>query len=101
MSLHDIIDPQKKLEVRRRNAEQVYFQDITNYIIYKLNREWLNGNEISDKIENEYFNFDYNIKKCYNQDYNQILTFINSGKQIKGFNFFDIKNQIKIILDIQ
>ena len=101
MSLDGIIDPQKKLEIINRNAEKVYFQDLTNNILNQIDYEWKNSIETINKIENKYYNFDYQIKKSYNQNGNQILTFTDSGKKIQGYNYYSIQNQLKMILDIR
>ena len=96
--MDDIIDPIIKHEIIKKNAEEVYFQNLQLSIIKKINSEWKSNKEIHAKIENKYYNFEYNIIDCYNLKGNRLLIFLNTGKKIQGYNYEDIKNQLKRIL---
>ena len=95
MNIYEIIDPVELERVRKKNAEQVYFQQLQQLIITKINKEWKSNKSIHETIKNKYYNLEYTIENCYNQTGNRTLTFLNSGKKIHDYNYFDIKNWLK------
>ena len=95
MNTYEIIDPYVLERVRKENAEQVYFQQLQQLIITKINKEWKSNKSIHEIIKNKYYNLEYTIENCYNQTGNRTLTFLNSGKKIHDYNYFDIKNWLK------
>ena len=92
-----IIKPKIKREIKIRLNEIVYFENITNEILEKINYYWNNKLEITERIDNKYYNFDYKIIKSYNFNSNYILRIIDSAKEIYDYSHYDITNQLKKI----
>ena len=97
--MNDIIDPIVREEIRKRNAEMVCFQDLQKKIIQQISLEWKSKKEIHNKIENKYFNFEYEILNEYNHAGMRKILFYNGYSGcIHGYSPENIENQIKRIL---
>ena len=57
--MNDIIDQIVREEIRKRNSEMVYFQDLQKKIIQQISLEWKSKKEIHNNIVNKYYNFEY------------------------------------------
>ena len=88
MDTQGITEATELARIRAVNAEQVYFQDLKNEMIIRLNQQWKSCNEIQGSFQNKYYNFQYITIDCYNQsgDRNFILYItVNSYTTIDGW----------------
>ena len=95
MDIQGISEPTELERIRSANAEQVYFQDLKNEMIIRMNQQWKSCNEIQGTFQNKYYNFEYTIVNCYNQSGNRKFQFIHSGKTLNDYRCNDIKNWLK------
>ena len=56
MDTQGITEPTELARIRTANAEQVYFQDLKNEMIKRLNQQWKSCNEIQGSFQNKYYN---------------------------------------------
>ena len=98
MDTQGITEATELARIRAVNAEQVYFQDLKNEMIIRLNQQWKSCNEIQGSFQNKYYNFEYIIIDCYNQSGDRKFHFIHNGKILHDYRCNDIKNWLKTIL---
>ena len=98
MDTHDIIDPVELARIRTANEEMVFFQDLKNNMIARINQQWKSCNEVQGSFKNSYYNFTYTIENSYNQTGNRTICFHHTGKTLHDYNYFDIKIWLNSIL---
>ena len=96
----DIIDPIAADRILKQKEINFKFSELTNYIISKINEEWMSKRIIDDNFVNQFYDFRYTLENINNieNDRKLIISFNRNqnGKTIYGSRHKNILNQLKI-----
>tara|TARA_A200000113_G_scaffold145473_2_gene130837 strand:- start:347 stop:643 length:297 start_codon:yes stop_codon:yes gene_type:complete len=90
----DIIDPEARIAIMKRNAEALRFQDTQDRIIKKLAALWSSKQEVEHAtIQNEFYYIEYSVKNNYNRHGNRMMMI--NGRKFQGYNYENMTNIVK------
>ena len=90
----DIIDPEARIAIMKRNAEALRFQDTQDRIIKQLVALWSSTQEVEHgTIQNEFYNIEYSVKNNYNRHGNRMMMI--NGRKFQGYNYENMTNVVK------
>lgn len=90
----DIIDPEARIAIMKRNAEALRFQDTQDRIIKKLAALWSSKQEVEHgTIQNEFYYIEYSVKNNYNRHGNRMMMI--NGRKFQGYNYENMTNIVK------
>ncbi|MBP79964.1 MAG: hypothetical protein CL926_11920 [Deltaproteobacteria bacterium] len=90
----DIIDPEARIAIMKRNAEALRFQDTQDRIIKQLAALWSSTQEVEHgTIQNEFYNIEYSVKNNYNRHGNRMMMI--NGRKFQGYNYENMTNIVK------